>query len=295
MLYTAKQYVDHTTNSVRQLRELNAELTATNQRLVEEIQQRAAAETEAARLTEEAARAAALEELSQLKSRFVSIASHELRTPLTTLAGYTELVLADTPPDDPRHAMLERAYQSAGQLAKLIDDLLDVSRIETGRMTVEPAAVDLAAVIPTHAESLAGGAPRHRLVVAVAPDARWVEADPERIQQILTNLIGNAIKYSPGGGQVSVTTARGDRPGYVEISVADEGLGIPADQIDSIFDPYQRVRSPATRRIRGTGLGLYIVRHLVELQDGSVRVESEVGRGSTFIVSLPVAADTPTT
>jgi signal transduction histidine kinase len=157
-------------------------------------------------------------------------------------------------------------------------------------MTVEPTAVDLAAAIPAVVEPLASGAPEHRLTVVVAPAARWVRADPERLQQVLTNLVTNAIKYSPEGGQVLVTTAPSRRPGYLEIAVADQGIGIPPDQLDSVFDPYQRVRSPATRRIRGTGLGLYIVRHLVELQRGSVRVQSEVGRGSTFFVSLPSAA-----
>jgi signal transduction histidine kinase len=285
MLYTAKQYVDKTTDSVRQLRGLNEELQALNDDLARAIKEREAAEEENARLAHEAARAAALEELSRLKSRFISVASHELRTPLTAVVGYADLVLADTAKEDPRYGMLATAQRCARQLAGLVDNLLDASRIEAGQLSVHTTAVALDAAVEGVIEVLRGSTSKHTLVAAINPSARWVSADPERLRQILTNLVGNAIKYSPAGGQVLVAAQPGP-DGMVELSVSDQGLGIPAEELDRIFDPYQRVNSSATRRIKGTGLGLYIVRHLVELHGGTIRVESTVGRGSTFLVSL---------
>lgn len=278
MHFVAKQYVDRTTEGVRQLRALNAELQ-------DEIAHRIAAEEENARLTREAARAAALEEMNRLKSRFISVASHELRTPLTAIVGYTELLLADTPPDDPRHPMIAETNQSAQQLIRLVENMLDASRMEIGKLAVNPVDVDLAAFVPALLAHF-GTATTHALVADVADDARHARADPIRLRQILLNLVGNAIKYSPEGGPVEVWTRRGE-PGFVEILVSDRGLGIPPEQQAHIFDPYQRVDDPSHKRIEGTGLGLYIVRSLAELHGGSVRVESQVGRGSTFIVSLP--------
>jgi signal transduction histidine kinase len=288
MLYNAKQYIDRTTDSVRQLRGLNDELLALNGDLARAIQQREAAEEENARLAHEAARAAALEELSLLKSRFISVASHELRTPLTAVVGYADLVLGDTPKDDPRYPMLVTTQRCARQLAGLVDNLLDASRIEAGQMSVQPSVVDLEATVAAVLEVVRGGAPKHSLVGAVGTGARWVLADPDRLRQILMNLVGNAVKYSPAGGQILVA-ARPGPDGWLDLSVSDQGLGIPTAELDRIFDPYQRVNSTATRRIKGTGLGLFIVRHLVELHGGTIRVESAVGRGSTFAVALPSA------
>jgi signal transduction histidine kinase len=286
MLLTAKQYIDRTTESVRQLRALNDELRGLNVELTGEIRQREAAEAESARLAHEAARVAALEEMNELKSRFVSIASHELRTPLTAVVGYTELALTATPPDDQRHGLLRMAHRGALQLAELVDNLLDTSRIELRKMTVNPEPVDLEDALPPVFDTLRAGTSTHALLSTIAPEARWVRADPARLRQILTNLVGNAVKYSPAGGQVLVAVRPG-APGRVELSVSDQGIGIPAEELDRIFDPYQRVDLSVSRKIKGTGLGLYIVRHLVELHGGSIRVESALGRGSTFTLSLP--------
>jgi signal transduction histidine kinase len=292
MLLTAKQYIDRTTESVRRLRALNDELRGLNAELTDEIRQREAAEAENARLAHEAARTAALEETNELKSRFISIASHELRTPLTAVVGYTELALTATPADDQRHGLLRMAHQGALQLVELVDNLLDTSRIELGKMAVHPEPVDLEHALPPVFDTLRAGTSAHALVSAVAPQARWVRADPARLRQILTNLVGNAVKYSPAGGQVLVA-ARAVAPGSVELSVSDQGLGIPAEQLGRIFDPYQRVDLSVKRKIKGTGLGLYIVRHLVELHGGTVRVESALGQGSTFTISLPSAEPAP--
>lgn len=279
MRYVAKQYIDHTVESVRQLRELNEELAA-------EIAHRTAVEKENARLAREVARVDALEELSRLKSEFISIASHELRTPMTSILGFSELLLTRSPSDAPNRFMMAVIHDEALRLSGLVDNLLDSSRIETGRMTVELEPVDLVTLLLPLVKTLGGPAPNHTLMVEMAPDVRWVMADPGRLQQILTNLIDNAIKYSPNGGRVVIATRLHRPTNEVVISVSDQGIGIPPDHLERIFDRFQRVDSSETRTIRGTGLGLYIARHLVELHGGKMRVESEVGRGSTFSFTL---------
>ena len=279
MIYVAKQYVHRTSEGVRQLRALNAELQT-------EIQQRATAEERNAELARQAARAAALEEANRVRTQFISVASHELRTPLTAIVGHGELLLADMPDADPRHAMAAAIVDSAREMTDLVEHMLDASRIEIGALRLQPAEVDLAALVANVLASFSPGAPHHELVASIAPDAASVRADPHRLRQVLTNLVGNAIKYSPDGGPVEVRTRRA-APDRVEILVADRGLGVPKNQRAHLFDPYRRVDDPQHRRIEGTGLGLYIVRSLAELHGGSVRVESEVGRGSTFVVSLP--------
>ena len=258
--------------------------------LTAEIRQRAAAEEENAGLAREAARAAALDELSQLKSRFISVASHELRTPLTGIINATALALADTgagrpapPPADGRPELRRPARPAGRQPARHL--------AHRGRPGLDPRRRRSTSRRPCGPDRRpAGGAPRGtRSSPRSRRRPRRALADPDRLRQILTNLVGNAIKYSPAGGQVRISTRPGAAPGRVEILVADQGLGIPPEELDRIFDPYQRGNSTATRRISGAGLGLYIVRSLVELHGGSIRVESEVGRGSTFRLVLPSA------
>jgi signal transduction histidine kinase len=289
MRYVAKQYVDKTLEHVRQLRGLNEQLQA-------EIAQRTAAEEANARLASEAARAAALEELSRLKSEFISVASHELRTPMATVLGFSELLLDEVDPADPRHQYVSVIHQDAIQLSTLVNNLLDISRIETGRLAIELEPVDLEAVLRPLVTMLSAPAPRHDLIVELDPAARWVRADAAKLNQILMNLVGNAIKYSPDGGDVIVRS--GPTPdGRVEVSVTDIGMGIPEEHLERIFERFYRVDSSETRAIPGTGLGLYIVRHLVELHGGTIAAESGSGRGSTFRFTLSAAprpAEAPT-
>jgi diguanylate cyclase (GGDEF)-like protein len=281
MRYVAKQYVDRTLEHVRQLRGLNDQLQG-------EIAQRTAAEEANARLASEAARAAALEELSRLKSEFISIASHELRTPLSTVMGFSELLLDELDPSDPRHQYVSVIHQDALQLSTLVNNLLDISRIETGRLEIEMESVDLEAILPPLITMLSAPAPRHDLVVELDPSTRWVRADTGKLNQILMNLLGNAIKYSPDGGEIVVRSAPA-ADGRVEVSVTDQGIGIPEEHLERIFERFHRVDSSETRSIPGTGLGLYIVRHLVELHGGTIVAESTAGRGSTFRFTLSPA------
>jgi diguanylate cyclase (GGDEF)-like protein len=279
MRHVAKQYIDRALENVRQLRRMNEQLQI-------EIAQRKTAEAENARLAEEAARAAALEELNRLKSEFISIASHELRTPMTSIMGFSELLLEHETPSEMRERWLLFINKESRQLASLVDNLLDVSRIETGRIALQLGAVDLQAAVDDVLGPLAASAPHHTLTVDLAPDARWVQADPGKLGQILMNVIGNAIKYSLKGGRIDVT-ARRDPAGQIMVAVSDQGVGIPTEYRDRIFERFQRVDTSETRGIRGSGLGLYIVRHLVELHGGTIEVESEIGKGSTFRFTLP--------
>jgi signal transduction histidine kinase len=281
MRYVAKQYVDRTLKNVRQLRSLNEKLEG-------EIAQRVAAEAEIAQLASEAARAHALEELNRLKTEFISIASHELRTPMTTILGFSELLQNQMAEEDPNRLFISYIHEDAQQLSDLVNNLLDISRIESGRLSLEPETIDLVATLDPLLQSLGTPAPLHRLYAEIAPEARWVYADPSKVIQILTNLIGNAIKYSPKGGRVQISSRLDYTPGWVTIEVTDQGIGIPADQLERIFERFQRVQSAETGGIRGTGLGLYIVRQLVEIHGGSIRVESEMGRGSLFACTLPL-------
>jgi diguanylate cyclase (GGDEF)-like protein len=282
MRYVAKQYVDKTLEHVRQLRGLNEQLQA-------EIAQRIAAEEANAQLASEAARAAALEELSRLKSEFISVASHELRTPMATVLGFSELLLDEVDPADPRHQYVSVIHQDAIQLSTLVNNLLDISRIETGRLAIELEPVDLEAVVRPLVTMLSAPAPRHDLVVELDPEARWVQGDAAKLNQILMNLVGNAIKYSPDGGDVIVRSAP-TPDGRVLLSVNDQGMGIPEEHLEHIFERFYRVDSSETRAIPGTGLGLYIVRHLVELHGGAIVAESGNGRGTTFRFTLSAAS-----
>ena len=287
MHYVSKQYLDKTLQNVRQLRSLNEKLGS-------EIAQREAAEQENARLAEEAARAHALEELNRLKSEFISVASHELRTPMTAILGFSELMLDDVPEESPLRETAVFVHDEALQLSSLVDNLLDVSRIENGRLTVEPMPVDLSdTVLPPLLHALGASAPNHQLIADLAPDAQWVLADIGKLNQILTNLISNAIKYSPAGGPVYVRSCRDAESGRVLIAVQDAGIGISTDQLERIFDRFYRVRSLETRSVGGTGLGLYIARHLVELHGGRLWAESAEGQGSTFCFTLEAVSPAP--
>ncbi|TAK24175.1 MAG: diguanylate cyclase [Chloroflexota bacterium] len=273
-----KQYVDRTSANIRQLWELN-------QQLQEEIGQRKAAEDENARLAQEAARVAALEELNRLKTEFISIASHELRTPMTAIVGFSDLMLERETSSEDQKRWIYLINREAGNLSSLIDNLLDVSRIESGRVALEAVPVALDELVDGVLIPIRAGSPNHIFAVEIAPNAGRVRADVGKLNQIFTNLISNAVKYSPAGGQITIA-ARRVKDQELEVSIQDQGIGIAPDQLGRVFERFQRISTAATRNIRGSGLGLYIVKQLVELHGGRISVESEVGRGSTFRFTL---------
>jgi len=232
-----------------------------------------------------------LEVASQHKSQFLANMSHELRTPLNAILGYTEMMADGLYGDvgEKAHGVLERVQSNGRHLLGLINDVLDLSKIEAGQLVLaieEYSVADMVATVLSATESLAR-AKNLKLGSAVAPGLPTGSGDARRLTQVLLNLVGNAIKFTDQGGVEIRAVRAGDR---FEIAVVDTGPGIaPADQA-RIFDEFQQLDSTSTRRKGGTGLGLSISRHIVELHGGRITVESEVGRGSTFRISLPVHA-----
>ena len=238
-----------------------------------------------------------LRRLENVRRDFTANVSHELKTPVAAIAALAE-TLHDTAPDGAPHFRRFAAEigAQADRLHRLIVDILRIGRVETGRETFDVGRV---AVGPAVDAALA----RHRaaaeaagvtLAAAGPPHAVAVRADADAVGTILDNLLGNAVAYTPAGGRVTVTWApsenvRGGPRRPVEVAVADTGAGIPAEHLGRVFERFHRVDPDRSRDRGGTGLGLAIVKHLAQLFDGSVRLESEVGRGSTFTVSLPAA------
>ncbi len=229
-----------------------------------------------------------LAELDRLKSEFVNTVSHELRTPLTSIMGYLSLVLAGTagPLQEQQREFLEVVSRNTNRLANLINDLLDIQRIESGRIPVQLTPTSLASVVTQVAETFRVQAEQKGLsfTVNVPDDVPPIRADQDRLTQIIANLVSNAVKYTREGGVTISVSAADDR---VEIEVTDTGIGIsPADQ-KRIFEKFYRAEHPYVREVGGTGLGLPIVRTMVEEHGGELRLESQPGRGSRFIVSFP--------
>jgi signal transduction histidine kinase/HAMP domain-containing protein len=260
-----------------------------------------------------AAANARLQELDRLKSEFVSNVSHELRTPLTAIRmsvdNLADGVAGELPPTVRRY--LERVRDNTDRLVRLITDLLDLSRIEAGRLELRRAPLPLDSLIPELLEGLRplALAKDVTLVAAPMPAPLVVQADRDKLGQVLINLVENGLKFTPAGGRVSVTCRALDSPidrvvesarsaappplgasaptSFVEIAVEDTGEGIPAEELSAIFDKFHQVRRDGRPKARGTGLGLTISKSLVELHGGTIRVESTPGLGSRFILSLP--------
>jgi signal transduction histidine kinase/ActR/RegA family two-component response regulator len=234
-----------------------------------------------------------LRRLDELKSEFLAMVSHELRTPLTAIIGYSRLLMRQVyGPLTPRQLEQQEAiFRSAQRLTDLINDLLDVSRLEAGRIELQPRPTDArhAAEEVISVVRVAAQAKQIRIANELPSDLPPALADPTRLHQVLVNLVGNAVKFTPPGGAVRV---HGDvHKEQLWIAVEDTGVGIARDELARIWDPFYQVESPMHRRHGGSGLGLAIVRRLVELHGGLVRAESEGhNMGSRFIFTLPVAA-----
>jgi two-component system phosphate regulon sensor histidine kinase PhoR len=227
--------------------------------------------------------------VDRMKTAFVSTVSHELRTPLTSIKGFISTLLADAEGYYDHATQLE-FYQiidtECDRLTRLISDLLNVSRIEAGRaLDLNPKPVQLPALVEKIATAQKSYTDRHNIKVDLDEDLPVIVADEDKVDQILTNLTNNAIKYSPKGGEVTISGRR-DGDG-VAISISDQGMGIPKDHLPRIFDRFHRVDNRDTREVGGTGIGLYLVKHLVEAHGGKIWVESEIGKGSTFTFTLP--------
>ncbi|MDT7605062.1 MAG: hypothetical protein QOF61_3059 [Acidobacteriota bacterium] len=238
---------------------------------------------------EQMARAEA-ESASRLKDEFLATVSHELRTPLNAIMGWSHMLRAGALDETTAARALETIERNAQAQAQLVEDILDVSRVITGKLRLNITPVDVASVINAATDSvqLAADAKGIQLEVSLDRSARHVAGDAGRLRQVVWNLLSNAIKFTPAGGRVEVRLARADSD--VELSVSDTGCGISADFLPFIFDRFRQADGTSTRRHGGLGLGLSIVRHLVELHGGTVNVESAgEGHGTTFTVRLPLA------
>jgi CheY-like chemotaxis protein len=226
-----------------------------------------------------------------MKDEFLATVSHELRTPLTAILGWTRIIRGGKLDAARFMRGLDVIERNGRAQAAIIDDILDVSRIIAGKLRLELDAIDLAAVVQAAMDTVRPAAEAKGILLewkSDLPDKRFT-GDPDRLQQIVWNLLSNAIKFTPKGGRVGITTSQIDS--HVEIHVSDTGQGIAPDFLAHVFDRFRQADGTSTRRHGGLGLGLAIVRHLVELHGGTVHADSKGdGQGSEFTVRLPVRA-----
>jgi PAS domain S-box-containing protein len=229
-------------------------------------------------------------EVEQLKDDFLSIASHELKTPLTSIMGYTQL-LGRRLGHDSRKAgpedIIEVIEAQCRRMKRLVEDLLDVSRIERGALLTSYAAVDLSELVRGTVKKFEATTSRHEFKLSEEDGGICVWGDQDRLDQVLENLVSNAVKYSPDGGTVEIQLSRGGE--MAEVAVKDQGIGIPPDQQARIFSRFYQAESVVrSRRFGGMGLGLFISKAIVDEMGGIISVDSAVGKGSTFRFCLPI-------
>lgn len=256
-----------------------------------------------------------LKELDRLKSNFLATVSHELRTPLTSIIGYSEMMLEGISGDinEEQREFLSTIHEKGEQLLELIKSLLDLSKLESGTMSLRRAPVDCGHLVEQVVKTLTPAAIKRgvKLVAEVEVGVPALQGDADRLRQVLNNLTENALKFTPEGGLVVVSTrsvglvaddlsglggvimGSGNQRPAIELRVTDNGIGIPESERERVFDAFYQVDSSSTREVGGTGLGLSIVKRLVDAHDGTVKVESNKPRGSSFIVVLPILHRAP--
>jgi signal transduction histidine kinase len=240
-----------------------------------------------------------LRKIDAMKSEFVSVASHELRTPLAAIKNSVQLMLSGKTGEinENQAKFLSMAERNINRLTNILNDLLNLSRIESGKIELKFENLELRQLIELTASSLRPQADGKsiQIEVEVPEQIPAVYGDPEKIEQILTNLIGNSIKFTPDGGKILITAEplskdkKGGVGDMVAVSVKDTGIGIPPEHLEPIFEKFHQVEGSLHRSVSGTGLGLAITKGLVEAHQGKIWVESEVGKGSTFTFALPLA------
>ena len=262
------------------------EWTADDARLIESVAQELRGAIAAAEAFEQQREAVVeLERLNRAKSDFVSIVSHEFRTPLTGIQGFSEMMQSEDLTLEEMREYAGDINKDAHRLNRMITEMLDLDKMESGRMELHREPVDLNAIVSEAADRMRPNAPRHPVSLRLDPLVGEVSGDRDKLTQVMANLLSNAVKYSPDGGEIVVSTRVEGNAAHVV--VRDHGMGIPKGALETIFERYGRVESLATRHIQGTGLGLPIVRQIVQLHGGAVWVESAVGEGSVFHVTLP--------
>ncbi|HVG22854.1 MAG TPA: ATP-binding protein [Thermoanaerobaculia bacterium] len=258
--------------------------------LAEILAERAALAIENAKLyTEQVEARRKVEDLSRLKDEFLSIASHELRTPVTSIKGYTQLakMLIKEGDLNTSEEYLDIALDQIDRMSRLILELLDVSRIETGRLEIRRDGIQWSQFVRDVVHRHHTAVSDRRFHVSVPDDSKLVTGDRDRLEQVLGNLLENAVKYSPDGSDITVTVE--DRADMLVTAVCDRGIGIPADELAQVFERFHRGRQVSSTNYGGLGLGLYITKQIVERHGGTIWVESKEGQGTSFFFSLPVA------
>ena len=300
------------------IRDAQGRFVASRSVVADITEQRHAAEQVRALNADLEERTRQLENASRAKSDFLATMSHELRTPLNSIIGFSEMLKDGVlgPLEDRQRGFIGDIYAAGAHLLSLINDILDLSKVEAGMMQLEAAPVDLAELLRASPLVVREKAHAHRLQLGVrlAADLGPMLADDRKVKQIVYNLLSNAVKFTPDGGSVTLAARRcvradvlleRDRPGrlfplppgdaseFVEISVEDTGVGIPEESLSMLFEPFSQVDASVSRRYGGTGLGLSLVRRLAELHGGTVGVASRAGAGSRFVVWLPFRAAEP--
>jgi signal transduction histidine kinase len=251
----------------------NARLLSRQRRFTQELQEQVAVATQR------------LEALDRAKSAFVATVSHELRTPLSALLGLGELLATRSHPADEGQRLAGIIWRETERMTRIVDDLLDLSRMERGlSLQIVPAVMAVGPALTGAIALFRRGPVTHDLVLALDESLPAIRADPDALDRILKNLVSNAIKYSPAGSRVTVSARAAG--GEVGITVADEGRGIPAPSLLRIFEPYYRAPD-AANTARGVGLGLAVVKTLVEAQGGTIRIESAIGHGTRVTFTVP--------
>jgi PAS domain S-box-containing protein len=244
-------------------------------------------DTDAEHAANEAAAAhlAGLERLNRLKSEFVSLVSHEFRTALVGISGFSEMIRDEDVSLEEAKGYAADINKDAERLNRMINDILDLDRIEAGRLVLQPQAVDINSLLDDAVDRARASSARHSIVCSFESAKPVVQCDPDRIAQVMANLLSNAIKYSPDGGEITVSSVAHE--GHVDVSVRDHGIGIAPDFAQRLFSRYERYEK-TTSKIMGTGLGLAITRQIVEMHGGRIWVDSAPGAGADFRFTLPL-------
>jgi len=221
------------------------------------------------------------------RDTFVSVVSHELRSPLTSVLGYTELLINKDPPEATRKQWLKRIHDNSQKLTFLVDDLLNVTRIQSGKVVMRLEKVKLSDIFEDRIVMAQESTSKHNFVIDIEPSLPTILVDRDKFGEVIGNLLSNAVKYSPDGGTIKLS-ARHERHNHrVVVSVIDEGIGIGPEDRDLLFTTFHRIQRPETRNIKGSGLGLYIAKEWTKAMGGEIWLESELKKGSTFFVAVP--------
>ncbi|MFC0516141.1 PAS domain S-box protein [Mucilaginibacter angelicae] len=259
-----------------------ARFTKEHEQLVLAVAAQAAVALDNAKLYED------IKQLNEKKDEFIGLASHELKTPVTSLKGYLQIIARNLSPDDKNKSLANRALEQVGKLTTLISDLLDVTKIQTGKLPFTYADFDMIKLLTDSKEILQQTDPSHQLILNLPVEELIIHADSQRIEQVIINLVTNAIKYSPKADKVIIeAVVSGDK---LRVSVQDFGIGIQPDQLERVFSRFYRVENLASH-MSGLGIGLYISHEIVSRHQGKLWVESTYGEGSTFYFEIPISID----